>query len=96
MLVIPSRASRCLSHATICGAGVAVFLLIRVCTYIHIKHKLTKMSFLSFVRLIANRLLLCDLNLQRTTVVLQRSLRESSWPSPYLDAFGEEVKEYHK
>lgn len=33
---------------------------------------------------------------RRTTVFLQRSLRESSWPSPYLDAFGEEDRDMHR
>lgn len=28
---------------------------------------------------------------QRTTILLQRSARQAPWPSPYLDAFGEEV-----
>ncbi|XP_020273460.1 E3 ubiquitin-protein ligase PRT6 [Asparagus officinalis] len=55
------RASKCLNHATVCGAGIGVFLLIR-----------------------------------RTTVFLQRSLRESAWPSPYLDAFGEEDRDMHR
>lgn len=44
------------------------------------------------VGFIATDYALFNLDLQRTTVLLQRSLRESSWPSPYLDAFGEEVK----
>jgi hypothetical protein len=28
---------------------------------------------------------------QKTTILLQRSARLAFWPSPYLDAFGEEV-----
>ncbi|KAJ3693678.1 hypothetical protein LUZ60_009158 [Juncus effusus] len=49
------RPSKCQNHATTCGAGIGVFLLIR-----------------------------------KTTILLQRSLRLAFWPSPYLDAFGEE------
>lgn len=29
--------------------------------------------------------------LQKTNILLQRCARQASWPSPYLDAFGEEV-----
>nr|CAD1828695.1 unnamed protein product [Ananas comosus var. bracteatus] len=49
------RASKCLNHAVVCGAGVGVFLLVR-----------------------------------KTTILLQRAARQAFWPSPYLDAFGEE------
>ncbi|KAK4749367.1 hypothetical protein SAY87_026816 [Trapa incisa] len=49
------RENGCQNHATVCGAGTGVFLLIR-----------------------------------RTTILLQRSSRQAPWPSPYLDAFGEE------
>ncbi|XP_020524000.1 E3 ubiquitin-protein ligase PRT6 isoform X2 [Amborella trichopoda] len=49
------RLCDCQSHATACGAGIGVFLLIR-----------------------------------KTTILLQRSARQAPWPSPYLDAFGEE------
>ncbi|XP_072959504.1 E3 ubiquitin-protein ligase PRT6 isoform X1 [Typha angustifolia] len=52
------RASKCLNHAAVCGAGIGVFLLVR-----------------------------------KTTILLQRSARQASWPSPYLDAFGEEDHE---
>ncbi|PIN03040.1 putative ubiquitin-protein ligase of the N-recognin family [Handroanthus impetiginosus] len=55
------RESGCQTHATACGAGIGVFLLIR-----------------------------------RTTIVLQRSARQAPWPSPYLDAFGEEDVEMHR
>ncbi|KAJ4970512.1 hypothetical protein NE237_003611 [Protea cynaroides] len=33
---------------------------------------------------------------RRTTILLQRSARQSPWPSPYLDAFGEEDTEMHR
>lgn len=49
------REYSCQTHATACGAGVGVFLLVR-----------------------------------KTTILLQRSKRQALWPSPYLDAFGEE------
>ncbi|KAK1298843.1 hypothetical protein QJS10_CPB14g00607 [Acorus calamus] len=49
------RENGCQNHATVCGAGIGVFLIIR-----------------------------------RTTILLQRHLRQATWPSPYLDAFGEE------
>lgn len=28
--------------------------------------------------------------IRKTNILLQRSARQASWPSPYLDAFGEE------
>lgn len=34
---------------------------------------------------------LCDIVWQRTDILLQRCERQTLWPSPYLDAFGEEV-----
>ncbi|KAK6152463.1 hypothetical protein DH2020_015098 [Rehmannia glutinosa] len=34
--------------------------------------------------------------LQRTTILLQRSARQAPWPSPYLDAFGEEGVEMNR
>ncbi|XP_042512040.1 E3 ubiquitin-protein ligase PRT6-like [Macadamia integrifolia] len=34
--------------------------------------------------------------IKRTTILLQRSARQSPWPSPYLDAFGEEDTEMHR
>ncbi|KAF8704993.1 hypothetical protein HU200_031244 [Digitaria exilis] len=55
------RTGKCLNHATQCGAGVGIFLLVR-----------------------------------KTTILLQRSARLAFWPSPYLDAFGEEDHEMHR
>ncbi|CAO2198997.1 unnamed protein product [Urochloa humidicola] len=55
------RSGKCPSHATQCGAGVGIFLLVR-----------------------------------KTTILLQRSARLAFWPSPYLDAFGEEDHEMHR
>ncbi|KAJ7950320.1 E3 ubiquitin-protein ligase PRT6 [Quillaja saponaria] len=55
------RESGCQTHATACGAGKGIFLLIR-----------------------------------RTTILLQRSARQAPWPSPYLDAFGEEDLELRR
>ncbi|XP_073052581.1 E3 ubiquitin-protein ligase PRT6-like isoform X1 [Primulina eburnea] len=55
------RGTGCQTHASACGAGIGVFLLIR-----------------------------------RTTILLQRSARQAPWPSPYLDAFGEEDVEMHR
>ncbi|CAL4977827.1 unnamed protein product [Urochloa decumbens] len=55
------RSGKCLSHATQCGAGVGIFLLVR-----------------------------------KTTILLQRSARLAFWPSPYLDAFGEEDHEMQR
>ncbi|KAJ9548058.1 hypothetical protein OSB04_020601 [Centaurea solstitialis] len=55
------RNNKCQTHATTCGAGTGVFLLIR-----------------------------------KTTILLQRSARQARWPSPYLDAFGEEDIEMHR
>ncbi|KAL5229199.1 hypothetical protein ABZP36_017464 [Zizania latifolia] len=52
------RTGKCLNHASQCGAGVGIFLLVR-----------------------------------KTTILLQRSFRLAFWPSPYLDAFGEEDHE---
>ncbi|KAG8374331.1 hypothetical protein BUALT_Bualt11G0120600 [Buddleja alternifolia] len=34
--------------------------------------------------------------LQKTTILLQRSARQAPWPSPYLDAFGEEDIEMNR
>ncbi|XP_073157617.1 E3 ubiquitin-protein ligase PRT6 isoform X2 [Henckelia pumila] len=34
--------------------------------------------------------------IRRTTILLQRSARQAPWPSPYLDAFGEEDVEVHR
>lgn len=34
--------------------------------------------------------------IKKTTVLLQRSARQASWPSPYLDAFGEEDTGMHR
>ncbi|CAA2964318.1 E3 ubiquitin- ligase PRT6-like isoform X1 [Olea europaea subsp. europaea] len=34
--------------------------------------------------------------IRRTTILLQRSARQSPWPSPYLDAFGEEDVEMRR
>ncbi|MCL7042952.1 hypothetical protein MKW94_019196, partial [Papaver nudicaule] len=34
--------------------------------------------------------------IRRTTILLQRSARQAPWPSPYLDAFGEEDIEMHR
>ncbi|KAK4730626.1 hypothetical protein R3W88_023614 [Solanum pinnatisectum] len=34
--------------------------------------------------------------IRKTTVLLQRSARQAPWPSPYLDAFGEEDIEMHR
>ncbi|KAJ8570714.1 hypothetical protein K7X08_037686 [Anisodus acutangulus] len=34
--------------------------------------------------------------IRKTTVLLQRSARQASWPSPYLDAFGEEDTGMHR
>lgn len=34
--------------------------------------------------------------IRKTTVLLQRSAHQASWPSPYLDAFGEEDTEMHR
>ncbi|PKI62078.1 hypothetical protein CRG98_017451 [Punica granatum] len=36
------------------------------------------------------------LMIRRTTILLQRSARQAPWPSPYLDAFGEEDIEMHR
>ncbi|CAO2174612.1 unnamed protein product [Urochloa humidicola] len=55
------RSGKCPTHATQCGAGVGIFLLVR-----------------------------------KTTILLQRSARLAFWPSPYLDAFGEEDHEMHR
>nr|CAB3472205.1 unnamed protein product [Digitaria exilis] len=35
-------------------------------------------------------------SVQKTTILLQRSARLAFWPSPYLDAFGEEDHEMHR
>ncbi|CAL4951518.1 unnamed protein product [Urochloa decumbens] len=55
------RSGKCQTHATQCGAGVGIFLLVR-----------------------------------KTTILLQRSARLAFWPSPYLDAFGEEDHEMQR
>ncbi|KAL6847903.1 hypothetical protein ACP4OV_022031 [Aristida adscensionis] len=55
------RTGKCLNHASQCGAGVGIFLLVR-----------------------------------KTTILLQRSARLAFWPSPYLDAFGEEDHEMQR
>ncbi|XP_015697922.1 E3 ubiquitin-protein ligase PRT6 isoform X2 [Oryza brachyantha] len=55
------RTGKCLNHASQCGAGVGIFLLVR-----------------------------------KTTILLQRSIRIAFWPSPYLDAFGEEDHDMHR
>uniref|UniRef100_A0A0E0JE11 E3 ubiquitin-protein ligase n=1 Tax=Oryza punctata TaxID=4537 RepID=A0A0E0JE11_ORYPU len=55
------RTGKCLNHASQCGAGVGIFLLVR-----------------------------------KTTILLQRSIRLAFWPSPYLDAFGEEDHDMHR
>ncbi|KAK9289575.1 hypothetical protein L1049_007731 [Liquidambar formosana] len=34
--------------------------------------------------------------IRKTTILLQRSARQAPWPSPYLDAFGEEDLEMHR
>ncbi|KAL2509527.1 E3 ubiquitin-protein ligase [Forsythia ovata] len=34
--------------------------------------------------------------IRRTTILLQRSARQTLWPSPYLDAFGEEDVKMHR
>ncbi|KDP35634.1 hypothetical protein JCGZ_09072 [Jatropha curcas] len=34
--------------------------------------------------------------IKRTTILLQRCARQAPWPSPYLDAFGEEDTEMHR
>ncbi|XP_023771470.2 E3 ubiquitin-protein ligase PRT6 [Lactuca sativa] len=34
--------------------------------------------------------------IRKTTILLQRSARQARWPSPYLDAFGEEDVEMHR
>ncbi|XP_027071493.2 E3 ubiquitin-protein ligase PRT6 isoform X1 [Coffea arabica] len=34
--------------------------------------------------------------IRKTSILLQRSARQAPWPSPYLDAFGEEDKEMHR
>ncbi|KAG9159191.1 hypothetical protein Leryth_018168 [Lithospermum erythrorhizon] len=34
--------------------------------------------------------------IKKTTVLLQRSARQASWPSPYLDSFGEEDIDMHR
>ncbi|CAL5388291.1 unnamed protein product [Camellia sinensis] len=34
--------------------------------------------------------------IRKTTILLQRSARQAPWPSPYLDAFGEEDMEMHR
>ncbi|OMO66313.1 Zinc finger, N-recognin [Corchorus capsularis] len=34
--------------------------------------------------------------IRRTTILLQRCARQAPWPSPYLDAFGEEDLEMHR
>ncbi|XP_076955336.1 E3 ubiquitin-protein ligase PRT6-like isoform X2 [Bidens hawaiensis] len=34
--------------------------------------------------------------IRRTTILLQRSIRQARWPSPYLDAFGEEDIDMHR
>ncbi|KAJ0933105.1 putative carboxypeptidase U chromatin regulator PHD family [Helianthus annuus] len=34
--------------------------------------------------------------IRKTTILLQRSARQARWPSPYLDAFGEEDIEMHR
>uniref|UniRef100_A0A7N0VB90 E3 ubiquitin-protein ligase n=1 Tax=Kalanchoe fedtschenkoi TaxID=63787 RepID=A0A7N0VB90_KALFE len=49
------RGSGCKLHATTCGAGTGIYLLIR-----------------------------------KTTIILHSVVRQTIWPSPYLDAFGEE------
>ncbi|XP_021886840.1 E3 ubiquitin-protein ligase PRT6 [Carica papaya] len=36
------------------------------------------------------------LSIRRTTILLQRCARQSPWPSPYLDAFGEEDMEMQR
>ncbi|XP_050214282.1 E3 ubiquitin-protein ligase PRT6 [Mercurialis annua] len=36
------------------------------------------------------------LSIKRTTILLQRCARQAPWPSPYLDAFGEEDIEMHR
>ncbi|RLN23509.1 hypothetical protein C2845_PM07G01520 [Panicum miliaceum] len=59
--VLLERTGKCLNHASQCGAGVGIFLLVR-----------------------------------KTTILLQRSARLAFWPSPYLDAFGEEDHEMQR
>uniref|UniRef100_A0A0E0MRB6 E3 ubiquitin-protein ligase n=2 Tax=Oryza TaxID=4527 RepID=A0A0E0MRB6_ORYRU len=59
--VLLERTGKCLNHASQCGAGVGIFLLVR-----------------------------------KTTILLQRSIRLAFWPSPYLDAFGEEDHDMHR
>lgn len=34
--------------------------------------------------------------IRRTSILLQRSARQAPWPSPYLDAYGEEDNEMHR
>ncbi|GAB4833796.1 hypothetical protein Ancab_032045 [Ancistrocladus abbreviatus] len=36
------------------------------------------------------------LMIKKTTILLQRNARQAPWPSPYLDAFGEEDREMHR
>lgn len=33
LLMLSFRTSKCLDHAAVCGAGIGVFLLVRVCLY---------------------------------------------------------------
>jgi len=34
--------------------------------------------------------------IKKTVILLQRAARQATWPSPYLDAFGEEDTEMHR
>lgn len=52
---------------------------------------------MNFLVVVPNRYIDIDslsLLCQKTTILLQRSARQAPWPSPYLDAFGEEVNDF--
>lgn len=84
-----------------CGAGIGVFLLIRVSFKVFnllcYNHAIWVLDLVYdspfYLYLYVLMILIDDINflLQRTTILLQRSARQAPWPSPYLDAFGEEV-----
>lgn len=111
-----NRQGECYRHAMVCGAGIGVFLMLRVsspmcwfdnstlfCTsdpvsWVRVPTyeqslPLNKSLLHTIGRLVGLRstCLKVVLFLQRTNILLQRCERQAMWPSPYLDAFGEEV-----
>lgn len=93
VLFLMFRAGKCLNHASQCGAGVGIFLLVRVCvTSSHFIRWSYCQHFSALFFVISKDFVGFDsCSLQKTTILLQRSARLAFWPSLYLDAFGEEV-----